>query len=192
MAKKTNIIDKMNSLLFDPVPESLSAHEQQMIIRYRDTYTYWLNKPTALDSEIRDYLINNHNLSETQAYRDIINIKLLLGNVREAGKEWHRYRVNFLLTKAAQMALDGQTKEAIAISKVAAVLVKNNKLDIDEGEELPFDEIVPPTFEPVTDPTVIGLKPIQNLKDKIEKTKQKYIGEIEITNIDYEETNKNE
>ncbi|MDR1554221.1 MAG: hypothetical protein LBS69_12305 [Prevotellaceae bacterium] len=187
MPKGKNIIDKMNELLFEPIPQSLTDHEQTMIIRYRDAYTHWLEQPLCSDSEIRDYLMSNYQLSQTQAYRDIINIKLLLGNVREAGKEWHRHRVNYLLEKAAKMALDGQTKEATAISKVSMALIKNNKLDIDEGEEIPYDEIVPPTFEPVTDPLTIGLKPVENLRNRINMLKEKYIGEINITDIQYQD-----
>jgi hypothetical protein len=189
---KQNIIDKMNALLFDPISEEISEHEKQMIVRYRDVYTYWLENPLSSDSQIRDYIISNYEISKTQAYRDITGIKLLLGNVREAGKEWHRYRVNYMLEKAAQMAINGDTKEATAIAKVAMALIKNNKLDIDEGEELPYDEIIPPSFEPVSDPTTIGLKPIENLKDKIAKLKEKFIGDIEITDIQYEETNDND
>jgi hypothetical protein len=180
---KQSIIDKMNLLLFDPIPETMSEQEKQMIVRYRDTYTYWLENPLSSDFQIRDYIISNYDISKTQAYRDITNIKLLLGNVRDAGKEWHRHRVNYLLEKAAQMAIDGQTKEATAISKVAMALIKNNKLDIDEGEELPYDEIIPPSFEPVSDPTTIGLKPVENLREKIAKLKEKFIDDIEFQEI---------
>ncbi|MDR2065436.1 MAG: hypothetical protein LBP85_07000 [Prevotellaceae bacterium] len=192
MPETKNIVDKMNELLFDSVTESVGEHEQQMIVRYRDAYTYWLENPLSSDSEIRDYLMSNYKISKSQSYRDIINIKLLLGNVREAGKEWHRHRVNFLLEKAAKMALEGQTKEATAISKVAMALIKNNKLNIDEGEELPYDEIVPPAFEPVSDPAAIGLKPVEDLREKITKLKEKYTGEIEITDIQYEDINERE
>jgi hypothetical protein len=58
---------------------------------------------------------------------------------------------------------------------------------MDEGEQLPFDEIIPPTFEPTTDPTAIGLKPLPNLRRRIEELKQKYIGEIDIQEVNYEE-----
>jgi hypothetical protein len=187
MPKTKNIIDKMNELLFEPLPDSISEHEQKMIVRYRDAYTHWLEDPLLSDLEIRDYLMNNYDISKTQAYRDIVNIKLLLGNVREAGKEWHRHRVNHLLEKAAKMAVEGNTKEATAISKVAMALIKNNKLDMDEGEEIPYDEIIPPAFEPVSDPTAIGLKPVDNLRERITELKEKYIGEIEITDIQYED-----
>ncbi|MDR1984086.1 MAG: hypothetical protein LBQ28_04615 [Prevotellaceae bacterium] len=183
---KQNIIDKMNIMLFDAIPATVSEHEKAMLIRYRAAFTYWLENPLSSDAEIRDYLINNYQIEKSQAYRDIINIKLLLGNVRNAGKEWHRHRVNYLLEKAAKMAIDGQTKEATALSKIAMAFIKNNKLDIEDGEQLPFDEIVPPTFEPSSDPTTIGLKPVENLREKIETLKKKYIGEIEIQNIEYE------
>jgi hypothetical protein len=184
---KQNIIDKMDTLLFDPLPADISPHERAMMVRYRDAYTHWLDNPLESDADIRDYLINNHHIEKSQAYRDIANIKLLLGNVRNAGKEWHRHRVNVLLEKAAAAALEGRTAEATALSKVATAFIKNNKLDLEDGEQLPFAEIIPPVFEPTTDPTVIGLKPLPNLRQRIEDLKQKYIGEIDIVDVNYEE-----
>jgi hypothetical protein len=186
-----NIIDKMNTLLFDPLPADASPHDRAIIIRYRDAYTHWLDNPLESDADIRDYLINHHHIEKSQAYRDITNIKLLLGNVRNAGKEWHRHRVNVLLEKAAAAALENRTAEATALSKVATAFIKNNRLDIDDREQLPFDEIIPPTFEPTTDPTVIGLKPLPNLRRRIAELKEKYIGEIEIQDTNYEELNDN-
>jgi hypothetical protein len=184
---KQNIIDKMNTLLFDLLPADISEHERAMMLRYRDAYTHWLDNPLESDADIRDYLINNYKIEKSQAYRDIINIKLLLGNVRNAGKEWHRHRVNVLLEKAAAAALEGRSAAATALSKVATAFIKNNKLDMDEGEQLPYDEIIPPTFEPTTDPTAIGLKPLPNLRQRIAELKEKYIGEIDIQDTDYEE-----
>jgi hypothetical protein len=189
---KQNIIDKMNTLLFDPLPADISERDRAMLLRYRDAYTHWLDNPLSSDADIRDYLINSHKIEKSQAYRDIANIKLLLGNVRNAGKEWHRHRVNVLLEKAAAEALEGRTAEATALSKVATAFIKNNRLDLDDGEQLPFDEIIPPTFEPTTDPTTIGLKPLPNLRRRIEELKQKYIGEIDIQDVNYEELKDNE
>jgi hypothetical protein len=186
---KQSIIDKMNTLLFDPMPAETPPHERAMLIRYRDAFTYWLDNPLNSDANIRDYLITNHKIEKSQAYRDIANIKLLLGNVRNAGKEWHRHRVNVLLEKAAAAAIEGRTAEATALSKVATAFIKNNKLDLEDGEQLPFDEIIPPAFEPTSDPAAIGLKPLPNLRRRIAELKEKYIGEIEIQDIDHEEIN---
>ena len=35
---------------------------------------------------MRDYLINEYNISATQAYIDIQNVRILLGNIKNAGK----------------------------------------------------------------------------------------------------------
>ena len=192
MPKKLSIIDKMDTLLFDPIPETVSENERALIIRYRDAYTHWLDNPLESDAEIRDYLISNHKIEKSQAYRDIINIKLLLGNVRNAGKEWHRHRVNVLLEKAAALAIAGKTAEATALSKVATALIKNNKLEMEDGEQLPFDEIIPPKFEPTSDPTVIGLKPVVNLRERINNLKKKYIEDIEIETVEYKDVDEDE
>jgi tryptophan 2,3-dioxygenase len=184
---KQSAIDRINSALFDPMPGDTSAQEEAIAVRYRDAFTYWLDNPMASDADIRDYLMNCYQLSKSQAYRDIANIKLLLGNVRNAGKEWHRHRVNVLLEQGAKAGLEGQTAIATAISKIATAMIKNNRLDMDDGEQIPYDEIVPPTWEPTTDPTVIGIKPIPNLRERISELYKKLADEIEITEVPYED-----
>jgi len=189
---KQSAIDRINTALFDPMPGDISAQDEAITTRYRDAFTFWLDNPMASDVDIRDYLMNTYNLSKSQAYRDIANIKLLLGNVRNAGKEWHRHRVNVLLEKGAKAAQAGQTAEATAISKIATAMIKNNRLDMDDGGQIPYDEIVPPVWEPTTDPTVIGIKPLPNLRQRINDLYTKFANEIDIIEIPYEEVQSDE
>ena len=186
---KQSAIDRINKSLFDPMPDDIAPQDEVITKRYRDAFTHWLDNPMASDADIRDYLMNNYQLSKSQAYRDISNIKLLLGNVRNAGKEWHRHRVNVLLEQGAKAAQEGNTAEATAISKIATAMIKNNRLDVNDGEQLPYDEIVPPVWEPTTDPTAIGLKPIPNLRQRMDDLYKRFGDEIEIIDVPYEEMN---
>lgn len=178
---RAHTLDILNEALFDNNAD-LTTHERDVATRLRDAFVVWLEDPMMTDAEIRDYLMLHYQLSKSQAYRDIANLKVLLGNVRNAGKEWYRHRVNFILEEAYRMAQEGKTAAAKALSAVATAIIKNNRLDQDDGEQYPWEEIIPQPFEPTSDPTVIGLKPIPNLKERINSLKKKY--EVEITDVE--------
>jgi len=63
---------------------------------------------------------------------------------------------------------------------------KYNQLDKEDAYKIPWDEIVPQRFEPTSDPTVIGIKAVVNIKEKIEAMKNKYIQDI-AEDIEYED-----
>ncbi len=179
-------LERFRTVLFENVSEStLTGNEYQQLVRYRDAFTQSLDNPLIRDTELRDYLMSTYHISESQAYRDLANIRILLGNVRNAGKEWIRYLViEGLKDAAARARLTGKLKEEImALDKLA----KYNRLDKEDMAELPFDKIIPVDWETTSDVTVLGAKPIENLDAEIEKLYKKYMDDIEIEDIDYQE-----
>lgn len=68
---------------------------------------------------------------------------------------------------------------------------KYNQLDKDDQVDKGYDQIVVQPFTPTDDPTVIGLKPIPNVREKIKTTIQKYWHD-EIEDVDYEPADFNE
>lgn len=79
-----------------------------------------------------------------------------------------------------------QTEQLLAADKLG----KYNRLDKEDALEIPWDEIIPISIEPTSDPTVLkGVKPLKNKEEEIEKMYKKYKGEIEIEYTDYEEVN---
>lgn len=179
-------LERFRTVLFENVSDStLTANECQQLKRYRDAFTQSLDNPLIRDTELRDYLINEYHISESQAYRDLANIRILLGNVRNAGKEWIRYLVIEGLKDAAARAREGGKlkEEIMALDKLA----KYNRLDKEDIAELPFDKIIPVDWETTSDVTVLGAKPIENLDQEIEKLYKKYMDDIEIEDIDYQE-----
>ncbi len=186
MSRKTNL-DKFQDLMFKDISEitDLTVIERQQLIRYRFAFTQLLDSPSKEDTILRDELMNEFGISQSQAYRDISNMKVILPNIRNAGKEWLRYIVNEELKKAIQDAKTaGNLKERInAINSLA----KYNKLDQDEAEEMPWDEIIPTPIDPTSDPTVLGITPLDDEAATIARLLQKYKGDIEIEDIDYED-----
>jgi DNA-directed RNA polymerase subunit F len=190
MSRKSKL-EKFKDFLFEDIDEihilmkipNLSITDRNMILRFRFAFSQLLESPSLQDKKLRDDLMNEFNISESQAYRDIADIKIFLPNFKAAGKEWIRYVVNEELKEAIQDAKDsGQLRERVEAIKA---LGKYNRLDQDDGEEMPWDEIVPVSIEPTTDPSVLGIKPIPNLDHEIKKLYEKYKSEIEIEDIDY-------
>lgn len=181
-------IDRFRAVLFENAKESdLTTNEYNQLIRYRDAFTQSLDNPLIRDTELRDYLMNKYRISESQAYRDLANIRILLGNVRNASKEWIRYIViEGLKDVAARAKLAGKLKEeTLALDKLG----KYNRLDKEDMEELPFDKVIPIDWEVTIDVSVLGVEPIENLDAEIDRLYKKYMDDIEIEDIDYEEMN---
>jgi len=186
MSRKPNL-DKFHDVLFKDFDEHqhLTLSECVQLKRYRAAYSLSLENPSIPDIQLRDYLVKEFGISQTQAYCDIANIRVLLGNVRNAGKEWIRYLVNETLKQAIESCkLSLDWKEVIDAAKA---LGKYNKLDKDDAMEYPWEDILPIPIEPTNDVTVLKVKPLANKEEEIRKMYEKYKGEIDIEDIGYEE-----
>ena len=80
MSRKANL-DKFHDVLFNDFDEEqhLTLVERDQLKRYRAAYSQSLENPSLPDSKLRDFLINEFGISQTQAYYDIANIRILLG-----------------------------------------------------------------------------------------------------------------
>jgi len=160
--------------------------ERQQLKRYRSAFSQSLENPSIPDVVLRDFLMTEFNISSTQAYIDIQNVRILLGNVRNAGKEWVRYLVNETLKDVIEKAKTAGNKKLMELILAADKLGKYNRLDKEDAQELPWEDILPQTIEPTSDPTVLGGKVLKNKEEEIRKMYIKYKGEIEIEDTDYE------
>ena len=163
----------------------VAINTRNRIIRIRSGYTIWNDFPSKKDKEIAIHLMNQFSVEKSTAYDDIRLIKDLRGSINKASKDWHLYKTNAWLDEAVQMARVKNNEDAII--KAAAVSGKINKLDKDDPTEFPWDEIKPQSFIITSDPSVIGIKPIPNLKDKIAKLFDRYKEDISIVeDVTYE------
>lgn len=183
MAKRSTL-EVCNEHLFSSVEimqkNAISPQMIDRVKRIRSAYTVWLDTPLKKDKEIRDLIMRQFGVSQSEAYEDIKIIKQLLGQFSIASKDWHRLRFNTMIQKAYERAeLKGNS---MAMSIAADKYAKYNQLHIAEGDQLPFDMIVPQVFVPTSDPSVLGIKPVDNIHDKIAALKKKYESEIEDVN----------
>lgn len=200
MQKQTDsFLEKCNKYLFDDrsdLPVHFDADEQNMVIRYRDAYVHWIDKPHKSDRDMIEYIMEQHQVKDSQAYRDLVRIKILIGNVKSASKEFQRHTANYMIREGYKIAIDAQSllevKQAEAMIRAGQALVKINKLDKDEAENIPWDDIIPLDLEPSTDVSVIGRKPIPDLEAVQARLRKKYSTQIEdvpFTDVTDEERN---
>ena len=81
----------------------LSAHDEEVKCRWQAAFTFYLGK-VGSDKQISAMLMKTFNISETQAYRDIVNARMLFGDLREATKKGLRYVVTQWSIDYLQMA----------------------------------------------------------------------------------------
>jgi len=173
-----------NSFFNDQKAIVLNEEEKNIKIRWLAGYVKWLNEPALTAKAMVNFLTDAFKISERQAYYDINSIQLLLGNVSNANKEWHRFmaiemiKEGYNLVNKAESSLD--VKIGLAKIKAGEALGKVTRLDKADGDTMPYDEIIPQNFEPTGDISVLGIKPIDNLKERQEKLRLKYGA----TNID--------
>lgn len=153
--------------------------------RIRSAHAMWYEYPTKQESEIRQYLMNEFGIKKTTAFQDVETVKILLGDVQNAKKSWVQYQVNKMLLDAYKLA--EEKKDVKAMIMAADKIGKYNQLDKPDANELPFDEIAIQSFEPTSDPTVLGLKNDPAIREKIKKMLDKYSSEIEIVDVPYED-----
>jgi len=158
---------------------------RERITRLRVGYTFWYEFPTKTETDIRDHLMNEFGVVKSTAYEDIQIIKVLLGDIKNPSKEWIRFQVNAMLDEAYKMA--EKQKDAKGMALAADKKGKYNMLDKPDAEPMPFDEIVPQQFEPTDDPTPLGLKKDPDIREKKRKMLEKYMDDIEIVDVPYDE-----
>lgn len=168
---KSHLFDDRDKMEEHGVPLIL----QERIIRIRDMYTVWLNFPSKKELEIVSELIQRYGIQKSAAYDDVRIIKTLLGDLNKASKDFHRWQFNNMIRKAYEMA--ERRKNPDAMVKAADKYGKYNQLDKEDILDNPWETIQVQPFEPTSDPTVIGIKPIPNIKEKIAKKLKQYWNE---------------
>ena len=164
-------IDIAKEYLFTSVDEmrekNIPEIIQQRLLRLRDMYNYWLQYPRIREQEIVLELQKRYNIQKSAAYEDIRIIKFLLGDLNKTTKDYHRYR--FIQ----------RNEESYEMAKR------------EDAKDLGYDKIVIQPFQPSTDPTILGIRPIPNIRQRIADKIKQYMNE-DIQDIRFEDADFNE
>ena len=203
-------IDIAKEYLFASVDEmkekNIPEIIQQRLFRLRDMYNYWLQYPRIREQEIVLELQKRYNIQKSAAYEDIriikyllgdLNkayediriIKYLLGDLNKATKDYHRYR--FIQRNEESYEMAKRMKDARAMAACDNYYAKYMQLDKEDAKDLGYDKIVIQPFQPSTDPTILGIRPIPNIRQRIADKIKQYMNE-DIHDIRFEDADFNE
>jgi len=182
---KESLFDDVSKMNEKGVPAIL----QERILRIRDMYAIWVNFPSKKDKEIVSDLQQRYGIQKSAAYEDVRIIKILLGDLNKASKEFHRFKFNHMILNAYDMA--ERRKDTKSMVAAADKYAKYNKLDKEDAQDNPWEIIAVQPFEPTSDPSVIGIKPIPNIREKIAQKLKQYWNE-DVEDITFEEADFNE
>lgn len=180
-----HLFSDVEEMTREGVPELI----QQRLIRLRDMYNYWLQFPRKKDLEIVGELELRYKVGKSTAYEDIRIIKRLLGDFAKTTKDYHRYKFCQMIDETYEMAK--RIKDARAMGAAANYYGKYTQLDKEDILDKGYDKIIVQPFEPTDDPTVLGIKPIPNVRERIKSKIQQYWSE-DIEDVDFEEVEFNE
>ena len=184
-----NAIELCRSDLFTKEDELRQAYPQLLVdkvLRVRDMYNWCIANPDAKDRQFVEQELSRYDISKVVAYSDLAIVKTLLPTLATASRDFHRWRYNEMILETYQMAK--KRKDTKTMEKAASSYAKYNRIDLEDEQAVPYEMIVVQPFTATSDPTVLGIKPIPNINDKIKAMLNKYRAEtIDIEDITFEE-----
>jgi len=179
MSKELKTIDKLRLHLFDSKTIAevyLTIPELEVKKRVEAIFAKLISEPTTSNKVLRELLRSEFDISEAQAYRDIGLATALWGNFQKASKEYYRYKVIAMLEETYEKARTAQDYKTMAVA--ADKIGKYTRLDQDDIEQINWEELIPPAFEPTSDVTLLGLPKID--EDKRAAMRRKYLKEVDM------------
>ena len=187
--KQLQPIDACRLDLFTPEDELRQKYTEPIVarvLRIREEYNWFLSNPDAKDRQFVEAVTSRHGINKTQAYADLAIIKALLPHLAQASRDFHRYRYNEMILETYQMAR--KRKDTKTMEKAASSYAKFNRVDLEDEQAVPYDMIVVQPFTATDDPSVLGIKPMPRLQERIQELLHKYQAEsIDIEDIEFEE-----
>ena len=156
------------------------------VLRLRAMYNWFISNPEAKDKEFVDECISRYNISKTLAYDDLKVIKSVLPHITQASRDYHRWQYNEMILETYQMAK--KRKDTKTMERAATSYAKFNNVNVEDEQSVPYDMIVVQPFTATDDPSVLGIKPIPNIEQKISALIEKYSAQsLDIEDIEYEQ-----
>ena len=158
----------------------------ERILRVRDMYLWSTANPEAKDRQFIETDVGRYGISRVTAYADLAVVQTLLPTIGTATRDYHRWRYNEMIIETYQMAK--KRKDTKTMERAASSYAKYNRIDVEDETAVPYDVIVVQPFTATNDPTVLGIKPIPNIQEKIQAMLKKYRAEsMDIEDVEFEE-----
>lgn len=183
------IIDVCRADLWTGQTELQQRYDEATIrrlMRLRDEYQWMLANPDLADRQFVEEFTGRYGMVESAIYSDLAVIKQLLPALTSSSRDWHRWKANQMLLETYRMAK--KRKDTKTMERAASSYAKYNRVDVEDEQVMPYDQIVVQPFTATDDPSVLGIKPIPNIEDRIKELIAKYRREsMDIEDVNYEE-----
>lgn len=183
------IIDVARTDLFTPqsdLEQRFDSKTVSALMRIRDEYQWTLANPDKPDRAFVDTMVARHGMSERAVYGDLAIIKQLLPALQSSSREWHRWKANQMLLETYEQAK--RRHDTKTMERAAASYAKFNRVDLEDEQVIPYEDIVVQPFTATSDPSVLGIKPIENLDAVVKAMIEKYRQEtLDIEDVEFEE-----
>ncbi len=183
------IIDVARTDLFTPqsdLEQRFDSKTVSALMRIRDEYQWTLANPDKPDRAFVDTMVARHGMSERAVYADLAVIKQLLPALQSSSREWHRWKANQMLLETYEQAK--RRHDTKTMERAAASYAKFNRVDLEDEQVIPYEDIVVQPFTATSDPSVLGIKPIENLDEVVKSLIAKYRQEtLDIEDVEFEE-----
>ena len=158
----------------------------EKVLRIREMYNWFISNPDASDREFAAEIMQRHGVAKSTAYADLAIVESLLPMLATASRDFHRWRFNEMIMRTyKKAAAKGDTK---TMERAASSYAKYNRVDLEDEQAVPYDMIVVQPFTATDDPSVLGIKPIPNIQQRIAQLIDKYRAEsIDIQDVEFEE-----
>lgn len=184
-----NAVEVCRAELFTKEVELRDRYPQALVdkvLRVREMYNWFIANPDGTDREFVAEVCQRHGIHRTTAYSDLAVVKSLLPMLGSASRDFHRWRTNEMLMNTYKMA--EKRKDTKTMERAATAYGKLNRVDLEDEQAIPLDQILVQPFTATDDPRVLGIEPIPNLADKISAMIEKYRREtIDIEDVEFEE-----
>jgi len=143
----TSAVEKFKQVLYDDVcslTDRFTEKEINQLLRIRYAHSQLLENPLVVKKDLVDLIVAKNKVSIAQAYYDIELAETMLGDIKNASRQY----MLFLVTEGAKKAFDKAEKNNDAKGMAAAmnVIAKYHRLDQPESQDFPHDKIVPPSW----------------------------------------------
>ena len=170
------VIERIRNNLFatpgEMADNGLTPDEQTRILQLRDVYNHWIAYPTTRERDILQLIEERYGHSRQVAYKYVALLRSLLADLGKVSKDYIRFQFNEMIRDAYDAAKKEGNIDAMV--KALGQFAKYNQLDKEDVLDTRWETLKPQQFVMTDDPTVIGFKPIPNIREKIKATIHKY------------------
>ena len=166
--------------------EKFTQTSVERLLRIRAMYNWLISNPETKDKEFVDETVSRYGVSKVLAYDDLKVLKSVLPHITQSSRDYHRWKYNEMILETYAMAK--KRKDTKTMERAATSYAKFNNVNVEDEQSVPYDMIVVQPFTATQDPSVLGIKPIPNIEEKIRQLIDKYRAEsIDIDDIEFEE-----